>query len=253
MYQGNSLIIIPSYNEAENIVEIINDVLIQKESFHLLIVDDNSPDKTYELVEEEIIKNPKKIFLIKREKKSGLGSAYLAGFKWAIEHGYEKIFEMDADYSHDPKDLLRMNVFLDNDGYDVVIGSRYVSGVNVVNWPIQRVLLSYFASIYARLITGVPVKDLTSGFVGYKVNVLKSILKEKIRFNGYAFQIEMKFKSWKYGFNVVEVPVVFTDRTEGESKMSSDIFFEAFIGVIQMKVRSWFTKFERKSNGNNTH
>ena len=182
MYQGNSLIIIPSYNEAENIVDIINDILIQNENFHLLIVDDNSPDKTYELVEEEIIKNPKKIFLIKREKKSGLGSAYIEGFKWAIENGYERIFEMDADYSHDPKDLLRMNVFLDNDGYDVVIGSRYVSGLNVINWPIQRVLLSYFASIYARLITGVPVKDLTSGFVGYKVNVLKSILKENIRF-----------------------------------------------------------------------
>ena len=245
MYQGKSLIIIPSYNEAENIVEIINDVLIQKESFHLLIVDDNSPDKTYELVEEEIIKNPKKIFLIKREKKFGLGTAYLAGFKWAIENGYEKIFEMDADYSHDPKDLLRMNVFLDNDGYDVVIGSRYVSGLNVINWPIQRVLLSYFASIYARLITGVPVKDLTSGFVGYKVNVLKSILKEKIRFNGYAFQIEMKFKAWKYGFNVIEVPVIFTDRSEGESKMSGGIFYEAVLGVINMKIRSIFKNWNR--------
>ena len=181
MYQGKSLIIIPSYNEAENIVDIINDVIVKRASFHVLVVDDNSPDKTYELVEEEIIKNPKKIFLIKRKKKSGLGTAYVEGFKWAIDNGYERIFEMDADYSHDPEDLQRMNVFLDNDGYDVVIGSRYISGVNVVNWPIQRVLLSYFASIYARLITGVPIKDLTSGFVGYKVNVLKSILKENIR------------------------------------------------------------------------
>ena len=176
MYQGKSLIIIPSYNEAENIVDIINDVIVKRASFHVLVVDDNSPDKTYELVEEEIIKNPKKIFLIKRKKKSGLGTAYVEGFKWAIDNGYERIFEMDADYYHDPEDLQRMNVFLDNDGYDVVIGSRYISGVNVVNWPIQRVLLSYFASIYARLITGVPIKDLTSGFVGYKVNVLKSIL-----------------------------------------------------------------------------
>ena len=233
MYQGNSLIIIPSYNEAENIVEIINDVLIQKESFHLLIVDDNSPDKTYELVEEEIIKNPKKIFLIKREKKSGLGSAYLAGFKWAIDNGYERIFEMDAD-------LLRMNVFLDNDGYDVVIGSRYVSGLNVVNWPIQRVLLSYFASIYARLITGVPVKDLTSGFVGYKVNVLKSILKENIRFNGYAFQIEMKFKAYSNGFKLVEIPIIFTDRTKGESKMSLSIVWEAIFGLLLLKIKKVF-------------
>ena len=240
MYQGNSLIIIPSYNEAENIVDIINDVLIQKESFHLLIVDDNSPDKTYELVEEEIIKNPKKIFLIKREKKSGLGTAYLAGFKWAIDNGYERIFEMDADYSHDPKDLLRMNVFLDNDGYDVVIGSRYVSGVNVVNWPIQRVLLSYFASIYARLITGVPVKDLTSGFVGYKVDVLKSILKENIRFNGYAFQIEMKFKAHSNGFKLVEIPIIFTDRTKGESKMSLSIVWEAIFGLLLLKIKKVF-------------
>ena len=240
MYQGKSLIIIPSYNEAENIVDIINDVIVKRASFHVLVVDDNSPDKTYELVEEEIIKNPKKIFLIKRKKKSGLGTAYVEGFKWAIDNGYERIFEMDEDYSHDPEDLQRMNVFLDNDGYDVVIGSRYISGVNVVNWPIQRVLLSYFASIYARLITGVPIKDLTSGFVGYKVNVLKSILKENIRFNGYAFQIEMKFKAHSNGFKLIEIPIIFTDRKKGKSKMSLSIVWEAIFGLILLKIKKVF-------------
>ena len=240
MYQGKYLIIIPSYNEAENIVDIINDVIVKRASFHVLVVDDNSPDKTYELVEEEIIKNPKKIFLIKRKKKSGLGTAYVEGFKWAIDNGYERIFEMDADYSHDPEDLQRMNVFLDNDGYDVVIGSRYISGVNVVNWPIQRVLLSYFASIYARLITGVPIKDLTSGFVGYKVNVLKSILKENIRFNGYAFQIEMKFKAHSNGFKLIEIPIIFTDRKKGKSKMSLSIVWEAIFGLILLKIKKVF-------------
>ncbi len=240
MYQGKSLIIIPSYNEAENIVDIINDIIVKKASFHVLVVDDNSPDKTYELVEEEIIKNPKKIFLIKRDKKSGLGTAYLEGFKWAIDNGYERIFEMDADYSHDPEDLLRMNVFLDNDGYDVVIGSRYISGVNVINWPIQRVLLSYFASIYARLITGVPIKDLTSGFVGYKVNVLKSVIKENIRFNGYAFQIEMKFKAYSSGFKLIEIPIIFTDRKKGKSKMSLSIVWEAIFGLLLLKIKKVF-------------
>ena len=240
MYKGNSLVIIPSYNESENIIEIINDITKQKESFNVLIVDDNSPDKTYELVEEEIIKKPKRVFLIRRKKKLGLGSAYIEGFKWAIDNGYERIFEMDADYSHDPKDLSRMNVFLDNDGYDVVIGSRYISGVNVINWPIQRVLLSYFASIYARLITGVPLRDLTSGFVGYKVSVLKSVLKENVRFNGYAFQIEMKFKAYSKGFKIIEIPIIFTDRTKGESKMSLSIVWEAVFGLLLLKIKQLF-------------
>ena len=240
MYKGNSLVIIPSYNESENIIEIINDITKQKESFNVLIVDDNSPDKTYELVEEEIIKKPKRVFLIRRKKKLGLGTAYIEGVKWAIENGYERIFEMDADYSHDPKDLSRMNVFLDNDGYDVVIGSRYISGVNVVNWPIQRVLLSYFASIYARLITGVPLRDLTSGFVGYKVSVLKSVLKENVRFNGYAFQIEMKFKAYSKGFKIIEIPIIFTDRTKGESKMSLSIVWEAVFGLLLLKIKQLF-------------
>ncbi|MFL2608952.1 MAG: polyprenol monophosphomannose synthase [Flavobacteriaceae bacterium] len=240
MYKGNSLVIIPSYNESENIIEIINDITKQKESFNVLIVDDNSPDKTYELVEEEIIKKPKRVFLIRRKKKLGLGTAYIEGFKWAIDNGYERIFEMDADYSHDPKDLSRMNVFLDNDGYDVVIGSRYISGVNVVNWPIQRVLLSYFASIYARLITGVPLRDLTSGFVGYKVSVLKSVLKENVRFNGYAFQIEMKFKAYSKGFKIIEIPIIFTDRTKGESKMSLSIVWEAVFGLLLLKIKQLF-------------
>ena len=240
MYKGNSLVIIPSYNESENIIEIINDITKQKESFNVLIVDDNSPDKTYELVEEEIIKKPKRVFLIRRKKKLGLGTAYIEGFKWAIDNGYERIFEMDADYSHDPKDLSRMNVFLDNDGYDVVIGSRYISGVNVVNWPIQRVLLSYFASIYARLITGVPLRDLTSGFVGYKVSVLKSVLKENVRFNGYAFQIEMKFKAYSKGFKIIEIPIIFTERTKGESKMSLSIVWEAVFGLLLLKIKQLF-------------
>lgn len=240
MYKGNSLVIIPSYNESENIIEIINDITKQKESFNVLIVDDNSPDKTYELVEEEIIKKPKRVFLIRRKKKLGLGSAYIEGFKWAIDNGYERIFEMDADYSHDPKDLSRMNVFLDNDGYDVVIGSRYISGVNVVNWPIQRVLLSYFASIYARLITAVPLRDLTSGFVGYKVSVLKSVLKENVMFNGYAFQIEMKFKAYSKGFKIIEIPIIFTDRTKGESKMSLSIVWEAVFGLLLLKIKQLF-------------
>lgn len=240
MYKGNSLVIIPSYNESENIIEIINDITKQKESFNVLIVDDNSPDKTYELVEEEIIKKPKRVFLIRRKKKLGLGTAYIEGFKWAIDNGYERIFEMDADYSHDPKDLSRMNVFLDNDGFDVVIGSRYISGVNVVNWPIQRVLLSYFASIYARLITGVPLRDLTSGFVGYKVSVLKSVLKENVRFNGYAFQIEMKFKAYSKGFKIIEIPIIFTDRTKGESKMSLSIVWEAVFGLLLLKIKQLF-------------
>ena len=240
MYKGNSLVIIPSYNESENIIEIINDITKQKESFNVLIVDDNSPDKTYELVEEEIIKKPKRVFLIRRKKKLGLGTAYIEGFKWAIDNGYERIFEMDADYSHDPKDLSRMNVFLDNDGFDVVIGSRYISGVNVVNWPIQRVLLSYFASIYARLITGVPLTDLTSGFVGYKVSVLKSVLNENVRFNGYAFQIEMKFKAYSKGFKIIEIPIIFTDRTKGESKMSLSIVWEAVFGLLLLKIKQLF-------------
>ena len=240
MYKGKSLVIIPSYNESENIIDIINDTIKLKESFHLLIVDDNSPDKTYKIVEEEMIKHPKRIFLIRRKKKLGLGTAYIEGFKWAIDHGYKRIFEMDADYSHDPKDLSRMNVFLDNDGYDVVIGSRYISGVNVINWPIQRVLLSYFASIYARLVTGVPVKDLTSGFVGYKSSVLKSVLKENVMFNGYAFQIEMKFKAFSNGFKLVEIPIIFTDRTKGESKMSLSIVWEAVFGLLLLKIKQVF-------------
>ena len=240
MFKGKSLVIIPSYNESENIIDIINDTIKLKESFHLLIVDDNSPDKTFKFVEEEMIKNPKRIFLIRRKKKLGLGTAYIEGFKWAIDHGYKRIFEMDADYSHDPKDLSRMNVFLDNDGYDVVIGSRYISGVNVINWPIQRVLLSYFASIYARLVTGVPVKDLTSGLVGYKSIVLKSVLKENVMFNGYAFQIEMKFKAFSKGFKLMEIPIIFTDRTKGESKMSLSIVWEAVFGLLLLKIKQVF-------------
>ena len=238
--KDNSLIIIPTYNEAENIKAVINKIFSLDDYNSILVVDDNSPDRTSNIVRNLKKNYEDKLFLITREKKDGLGSAYKEGFKWAIDNGYERIFEMDADYSHDPKDLLRMNVFLDNDGYDVVIGSRYVSGINVINWPIQRVLLSYFASIYARLITGVPVKDLTSGFVGYKVDVLKSILKGNIRFNGYAFQIEMKFKAHSNGFKLIEIPIIFTDRTKGESKMSLSIVWEAIFGLLLLKIKKVF-------------
>ena len=237
-----SLVIIPTYNESENIIEIIDEVFLLKDNFSILVVDDNSPDKTSKLVEEKIPFHKERLFLIKREKKLGIGPAYINGFEWAIKNGYENIYEMDADFSHNPKDLSRMQVFLTKNGYDVVIGSRYKTGVNVINWPIQRVLISYFASWYARTITGTPIMDLTSGFVGYKASVIQEILKQGIIFKGYAFQIEMKFTAWRKGIDVVEVPVIFTDRTEGESKMSSGIIKEAIFGVIKLKLRSFFTK-----------
>ena len=240
-----SLVIIPTYNESENIIEIIDEVFLLKDNFNILVVDDNSPDKTSKLVEEKIPFHKERLFLIKREEKLGIGPAYINGFEWAIKNGYENIYEMDADFSHNPKDLSRMQVFLTNNGYDVVIGSRYKTGVNVINWPIQRVLISYFASWYARSITGTPIMDLTSGFVGYKASVIQEVLKEGIIFKGYAFQIEMKFKAWKYGFKIVEVPVIFTDRTEGASKMSSGIFMEAVLGVLEMKIKSFFRSWKK--------
>ena len=242
---SDSLIIIPTYDEKENIEKIIRKIFSLEKSFHILIVDDGSPDGT-----AEIVKNLQKDFanqlhIEERTGKLGLGTAYIHGFKWALERNYQFVFEMDADFSHNPDDLIRLYNANVSEGGDVAIGSRYVNGVNIVNWPMARLLMSFFASKYVRIITGMPIHDSTAGFKCYKRKVLKTINFNKIQFVGYAFQIEMKFKAWKYGFNVVEVPVIFTDRTEGTSKMSGGIFFEAVFGVIQMKVKSWFRSWTR--------
>ncbi|HEY0772132.1 MAG TPA: polyprenol monophosphomannose synthase [Sphingobacteriaceae bacterium] len=215
--------------------------------FHILIVDDNSPDGTGEIVEElqSVYNTPSetRLHLLKRPGKLGLGTAYITGFKFAIAHGYDFILEMDADFSHDPKDLVNLYLSCSEHGSDVSIGSRYATGVNVVNWPIGRVLLSYFASSYVRLITSIPIHDTTAGFVCYRRKVLETIPLDQIKFVGYAFQIEMKFLAWKFGFRLQEVPIIFTDRTRGESKMSPGIFKEAFFGVLQMTIQSWFKKY----------
>jgi dolichol-phosphate mannosyltransferase len=235
-----SIVIIPTYNEAENVINIINKVLSLPVSFDILIVDDNSPDGTASLVNELIRKIENKIYIINRPNKSGLGKAYKEGFQWALEKQYEYIFEMDADFSHDPNDLVRM--FNNLTDYDVVIGSRYKEGINVVNWPLSRIILSYFASIYSRIITGMPVKDATSGFVGYKSKVLKSIDLKSLVFNGYAFQIELKFKSYLNKFKILEIPIIFKDRVYGDSKMNSSIIFEAIFGLITMRLKSFFKR-----------
>ena len=248
---SDSLIIIPTYNEKENIERILRKVFSLEKAFHVLIVDDGSPDGTADIV-KGLQKEFQGLYIEERTGKLGLGTAYIHGFKWALERDYQFVFEMDADFSHDPNDLTRLHAACLELG-DVAIGSRYVNGVNIVNWPMSRLLMSYFASKYVKFVTGLPIHDSTAGYKCYRREVLENINFDKIQFVGYAFQIEMKFKAWKYGFNVVEVPVIFTDRTKGESKMSSDIFFEAFIGVIQMKISSWFRKFERKSDGKNTH
>jgi dolichol-phosphate mannosyltransferase len=234
---SDTLIIIPTYNEKENIEAIIRATFKQKKAFHILIVDDNSPDGTSEIVSTLIIEFPKQLFLEKRIGKSGLGTAYIHGFKWALANKYNYIIEMDADFSHNPKDLIRLYNACHKNGADVSIGSRYSQGVNVVNWPMKRVLLSYFASKYVRFITRIPVFDTTAGFVCWKRNVLETINLDKIRFVGYAFQIEMKFKAWKHKFKINEVSVIFTDRTLGASKMSGNIVYEAFFGVIKMRLK----------------
>jgi dolichol-phosphate mannosyltransferase len=245
---SNALVIIPTYNEKENIVQIVQAVMAQPKDFHLLIVDDNSPDGTATLVKE--LQNTyntvaeKRLHLLQRAGKLGLGTAYIEGFNIALRHHYDYILEMDADFSHDPRDLNRLYLACAEQGYDLAVGSRYSSGVNVVNWPMKRVLLSYFASRYVRLITGIPIHDTTAGFVCYRKDVLKKIPLDRIKFVGYAFQIEMKFLTWKYRFNITEVPIIFTDRTLGQSKMSVGIFKEGFLGVIQMEIRSWFRKFD---------
>ena len=243
---SKSLVIIPTYNEIENIQDIIISVMSLEAGFHILIVDDNSPDGTAGEVKNLQDKWPDQVHLLEREGKNGLGTAYIAGFHHALENGYEIVFEMDADFSHNPVDLLKLQKATE-DGADLVIGSRYVTGVNVVNWPMGRVLMSYFASWYVRLVTGMPFRDATAGFKCYKRRVLETIDLDHIKFIGYAFQIEMKFLSWKHGFKIKEVPIVFTDRTKGQSKMSSGIFKEAILGVLQMKIRSFFRKYEPAS------
>ena len=242
---SDSLIIIPTYNEKENIEKIIRKIFSLEKSFHILIVDDGSPDGTVGIVKNLQKDFANQLHIEERTGKLGLGTAYIHGFKWALERNYQFVFEMDADFSHNPDDLIRLYNANSSEGGDVAIGSRYVKGVNIVNWPMARLLMSFFASKYVRIITGMPIHDSTAGFKCYKRKVLKTINFNKIQFVGYAFQIEMKFKAWKYGFNVVEVPVIFTDRTEGTSKMSGGIFFEAVFGVIQMKVKSWFRSWTR--------
>jgi len=241
---SNALVVIPTYNEIENIERIIRYVFALSENFDVLVVDDNSPDGTSEVIESLIIKFPKHLFLEKRQGKLGLGTAYIHGFKWALQRDYEFIFEMDADFSHNPDDLSKLLEACKVNNADVSIGSRYKTGVNVVNWPMSRVLLSWLASKYVRLITSMDISDTTAGFVCYKRKVLETINLDKIQFVGYAFQIEMKFKAYLHKFNIVEVPVIFTDRTEGTSKMSGGIISEAIFGVISMKFRSIFTKYE---------
>ena len=234
------LIIIPTYNEKENIENIIRKVFSLETQFNILIIDDGSPDNTAQIVKNLQNEFSNKLFIEERTGKLGLGTAYIHGFKWALKNNYDFIFEMDADFSHDPEDLPRLLHACTKDGGDLAIGSRYVKGVNIVNWPMSRLLMSYFASKYVKTITGMPINDSTAGFKCYSRKVLEKINLDSIEFVGYAFQIEMKFKSWKYGFKIKEVPVIFTDRQEGSSKMSGGIFYEALFGVIKMKIKSFF-------------
>lgn len=238
---ADSVVIIPTYNERENIENILHAVLDQQYGFHVLIVDDASPDGTADIVKSIQKSYPDRLHIEERSGKQGLGTAYIHGFRWALEREYEFIFEMDADFSHDPNDLINLKNAC-TDGADLSIGSRYVRGVNVVNWPMSRVLLSFFASKYVRFVTGIPVHDTTAGFICYRRSVLERIKLDKIKFVGYAFQIEMKFKAWKHGFIVREVPVIFTDRTAGQSKMSNGIIKEAIFGVIRLKLDSIFNR-----------
>jgi dolichol-phosphate mannosyltransferase len=240
----DSLVIIPTFNEKENIEKIIRKVFSLPHPFHILIVDDGSPDGTAQIVKSLQDEYQERLFIEERKGKLGLGTAYIHGFNWAIQKKYDYIFEMDADFSHNPDDLIKLRQACVN-GADVAIGSRYIKGVNVVNWPMGRVLMSYFASVYVRFITGIDIQDATAGFKCYRRIVLETIDFEKIKFVGYAFQIEMKFTAIKHGFNVMEVPIIFTDRTEGTSKMSTKIFREAFLGVIELKIRSWFRNYEQ--------
>ncbi len=246
MNHSDSIVIIPTYNEKENIESIIRAVFGLEKDFDILVIDDGSPDGTADIVRRlQKGEFAEKLNMIERKGKLGLGTAYIAGFKWALEHEYEYVFEMDADFSHDPKDLTRLYAACASEGNDVAIGSRYVSGVNVVNWPMGRVLMSYYASKYVRLITGVPIHDTTAGFVCYRSRVLKTLNLDEIRFKGYAFQIEMKFTAYKCGFRIKEVPVVFVNRRLGTSKMNSSIFGEAVFGVLRLRMDGWFKKYPK--------
>lgn len=241
----DSVVIIPTYNEKENIERIIRKVFSLPKDFHVLIIEDNSPDGTAQIVKSLMLEFPDRLFIEERKGKLGLGTAYMHGFKWALNKNYDYVFEMDADFSHNPDDLLRLYQACAVEGADLAIGSRYSNGVNVVNWPMSRVLMSYFGSMYVRKITGIPVRDTTAGFKCYRRIVLENIDYNQIKHIGYGFQIEMKFTVWKLGFKIVEVPIIFTDRTEGTSKMSKGIFREAIFGVLNLKIRSWFTKYRR--------
>jgi len=242
----SNLVIIPTYNEKENIENIIRAVFSQPVVFHILIIEDGSPDGTAQIVKSLQAEFPTQLFMVERKGKLGLGTAYIAGFKWALEHKYDFIFEMDADFSHNPKDLPRLYEACAEQGADVAIGSRYVSGVNVVNWPIGRVLMSYFASKYVRFVLGVNIADTTAGFKCYRRQVLETIELDKIKFKGYAFQVEMKFTAYKCGFVLKEVPIIFINRELGTSKMSGGIFGEAFFGVLQLKLNSFIRKYPQK-------
>lgn len=249
---SDSIVIIPTYNEKENAEKIIRAVFALEKCFHILIIDDGSPDGTAAIVKRLMQDEfSDRLFLIEREGKLGLGTAYITGFKWGLAHGYEYIFEMDADFSHAPADLPRLYSACADEGYDLAIGSRYISGVNVVNWPMGRVLMSYFASKYVRFVTGFKVHDTTAGFKCYRRRVLETIDLDAIRFKGYAFQIEMKFTTYKCGFRIKEVPVVFVNRVEGTSKMSGGIFSEALFGVIKLRLDGWFKKYPKAYENNN--
>lgn len=243
---SDSIVIIPTYNERENIEKIIRAVFGLPKDFDILVIDDGSPDGTASIVKSLMSEEfAGKLHLMERSGKLGLGTAYIAGFKWALEKGYEYVIEMDADFSHNPEDLPRLYAATHDEGYDVAIGSRYVTGVNVVNWPMGRVLMSYFASKYVQMVTGINVKDTTAGFVCYKRQVLATIPLDEVRFKGYAFQIEMKYTAYKIGFRIKEVPVIFVNRREGTSKMSGGIFGEAFFGVLRLRWEGWFRHYPR--------
>jgi len=247
---ADSLIIIPTYKEKENIERIIRKIFSLKKSFHVLIIDDNSPDGTSNIVQNLIPEFSQRLFLEVRKGKQGLGTAYIYGFKWALRRSYEYIFEMDADFSHNPQDLLKLYDACAVERYDLAIGSRYINGVNVINWPMGRVLMSYYASAYVRLVTRMKVHDTTAGFKCYRRHVLEAINLDRIKFTGYAFQIEMKFITWKLGFKIKEISIIFTDRTHGESKMSKGIFKEAVLGVIKLRMRSLFSAYKKFEGSN---
>ena len=242
---SDCLVIIPMYNERENAANIIEAVMARPHPMDVLVIDDGSPDGTALIVKDCMARYQDRVHIIERQGKQGLGTAYITGFKWALDHGYEYIFEMDADFSHNPNDLMALYEACSRNGADMSIGSRYITGVNVVNWPMGRVLMSYYASMYVRLVTRMNIRDTTAGFVCYRRRVLETMDLDNIRFKGYAFQIEMKFTAYKCGFNIVEVPIVFVNRVLGVSKMNSSIFGEAVFGVIRLKVSSWFKKYPK--------